>query len=88
MKYFVEIGNGDIYHVQDEDAEKLYAKMKELGAIDEAIEDGVSFEKGEKIELVKSNAKFLWGEEMTDRELFSKTLAGKIYRKTAMSIKL
>ena len=89
MKYFVELGNGDVYHVHDEDAQALYGKMKELGVIEEAVEDNVSFEKGERIELTKSNAKFLWGDaEMTDRELFAKTLAGKIYKKTAMSIKL
>lgn len=89
MKYFVELGDGRVYHIQAEDAQKLYENMEQLGANEEAVQDNVSFESGTRVELKKSNAKFLWGDDvMTDRELFSKTLAGKIYKKTAMSIKL
>lgn len=87
LKYFVDVKGHGVYHVTADDAQQIYTLCEQLNDIPEGDAEA-AFTEGRTVELSKSNAQKIWGEEMSDRELMMQTMKGNIFKKTAMSISL
>ena len=88
MKYFVEIYRHEgAFHVEIEDARDIYILMEECGALEKG-EARAAYDEGRDVSTEKSNARRIWGEDMSDRELMIRTMKGELHKKTAMSVRL